>query len=65
MQTHEFRILDVVLRDTGIDLLIHRIGRPLLARRPRLRKLGEPHLESLVLGVGGEQSMQSSGPGAG
>ena len=47
-----------MLRVSRLHLRVDRIGGPGLARRPGLRRLGEPQLEALVRGVGGEQPVQ-------
>ena len=51
----------VVLREALLDVCEHRIGGPRFPRRSRLWHLGEPHLESLMSGVGRQQPMQRSG----
>lgn len=64
VQAHELRMVDVVLLVSGLDRLEHRIFRPRFARRAGLRHFGQPHLETLVCRVFGQQPVQRRGPGA-
>ncbi|SKS16408.1 Uncharacterised protein [Mycobacteroides abscessus subsp. abscessus] len=64
VQAHEFRVLHVVFRELPLQLLVHRVGIPGVARRPRLREVGQPHLQPLVHRVGVEQAVQRGSTGA-
>ena len=61
VHAHELGVLDVVLLELGLDALEDRVRPPGLARRPRLRHLGQPQLQALVRRVGGEQPVQRGG----
>ena len=61
---HELRVVDVVLGERRVQGAVDRVLVPRLARRPRLRDLGQPQLEALVRRVGVEQAVQRGGAGA-
>jgi hypothetical protein len=62
VQAHELGVLLVVPAERGLHPLEHGVLLPGLPRRPRLRHLGEPQLEPLVLRIGGEQPVQRGRP---
>ena len=53
-----------MLGELGVELAIQRVGFPGVARRTRLRELGQPHVQTLVRRVGAEQPVQRRGAGA-
>ena len=57
-------MLDVVLTECLLDLGEDRVRFPRIARRARLRELGQPHLEALVSRVDREEAVQGSSAGA-
>lgn len=64
MQSGVTRVRLVVLGELRVQLAVHRIGFPGVARRTGLRELGQPHVQTLMRRVGTQQPMQRSGPGA-
>ncbi len=55
MQTGVAGVLLVVLGELIVELAIQRVRLPGLARRTRLRELGQPHVQALMRGIGAQE----------
>ena len=58
------RVVLVVLGELVVELAVQRVRLPRVARRARLRKLRQPHVQALMRRVGAEQPVQRRGAGA-
>src|SRR5271169_2911842 len=60
MQAGVARVVLMVLGELRVELAIQRVGFPAVARRTRLRELGQPHVQTLMGRIRAEQPVRTS-----